>query len=210
MDTSRDAVTTNRTLPRGLLVFCGALAVAAGVGVVVTGNLEFVFYLAVLLILAGLVYWAHRHVGFSAAALWLLAAWAALHMAGGLVTVPASWPTEGDSRVLYSWWLIPGWLKYDHVVHAFGFGVSTLVCYEGLLSTAGAGAGERVGRSLILFAALSALGLGALNEVVEFVATLLVPETNVGGYVNTGWDLVANLTGVTAVSLGLWLRSRTR
>jgi hypothetical protein len=28
-----------------------------------------------------------------------------------------------------------------------------------------------------------------------FAAVLLVPETNVGGYINTGWDLVANLAG---------------
>ena len=39
------------------------------------------------------------------------------------------------------------------------------------------------------------MGLGALNEIIEFIAVLIIPETNVGGYVNTGWDLVANLTG---------------
>ena len=187
------------TIPRGLLPFCGVLAAAAAAGVAVTGNLEFVFYLAVLVVLAGLIYWAHRHVGFSAAVLWLLAAWAAMHMAGGLVGVPASWPTEGEGRVLYSWRLIPGLLKYDNVVHAFGFGVSTLACFEGLWSTVGPAAAS-MRRSLILFAALSALGLGAMNEVVEFAATLLVPETNVGGYVNTGWDLVSNLVGVGAAS----------
>ena len=46
------------------------------------------------------------------------------------------------------------------------------------------------------------MGFGALNEVVEFAATLSVPETNVGGYVNTGWDLVSNLVGcITAAIL---------
>jgi hypothetical protein len=34
--------------------------------------------------------------------------------------------------------------------------------------------------------------------VVEFAATRLLPETNVGGYDNTGWDLVANLVGTLA------------
>ncbi|NQV25164.1 MAG: hypothetical protein HQ518_12440 [Rhodopirellula sp.] len=29
--------------------------------------------------------------------------------------------------------------------------------------------------------------------------TLALPETNIGGYINTGWDLVPNLVGVTAV-----------
>ena len=36
------------------------------------------------------------------------------------------------------------------------------------------------------------------------VATLLVPETNVGGYVNTSWDLVSNLIG--AIAAAIWLR----
>jgi hypothetical protein len=39
------------------------------------------------------------------------------------------------------------------------------------------------------------MGFGALNEVIEFAATLTMPHTNVGGYVNTGWDLVSNLVG---------------
>ncbi len=39
------------------------------------------------------------------------------------------------------------------------------------------------------------MGLGAMNELVEFAATKLLPGTNVGGYDNTGWDLVANLVG---------------
>jgi len=50
------------------------------------------------------------------------------------------------------------------------------------------------------------MGLGALNEVVEFAATLLVPETNVGGYLNTGWDLVANAIGAATAALIIWLR----
>jgi hypothetical protein len=38
------------------------------------------------------------------------------------------------------------------------------------------------------------MGLGATNEVIEFIATRLM-DTNVGGYENTGWDLVANAVG---------------
>jgi hypothetical protein len=47
-------------------------------------------------------------------------------------------------------------------------------------------------RSLVAVTMLAALGLGALNEVVEFVATLAQGESHVGGYTNTGWDLVTN------------------
>ena len=43
------------------------------------------------------------------------------------------------------------------------------------------------------------MGLGALNEVIEFFLTLTLPETNIGGYISTGWDLVSNLAGETSV-----------
>ena len=205
----RDRGDSPKSVPKGVLAFSGLLAAASAAGVVVTGNAEFVFYLAVLLVLAGLAYWAHRHVGFSDRSLWLLSVWAAMHMAGGLVPVPEGWPVNGETRVLYSLWLIPDLLKYDHVVHAFGFGTMTLVSFEGLLASTGVSDRTRAARGLVLFAGLTALGFGALNEVVEFVATLLIPDTNVGGYVNTGWDLVANLAGVLLVGGVLYVRNLT-
>ncbi len=39
------------------------------------------------------------------------------------------------------------------------------------------------------------MGAGALNEVIEFMAVLIFPETGVGGYYNTAGDLTANLIG---------------
>ena len=54
---------------------------------------------------------------------------------------------------------------------------------------------------LLVLALAAGLGFGALNEVVEFIATLTMPETNVGGYINTGWDLVANTVGATTAVL---------
>ena len=40
-----------------------------------------------------------------------------------------------------------------------------------------------------------------LNEMIEFIATLTIPETNVGGYNNTGWDLVFNLIGCALAAI---------
>ena len=59
------------------------------------------------------------------------------------------------------------------------------------------------GASLALF---GGLGFGALNEMIEFLITRVVPETNIGGFENTGWDLVANFTG--SVLAALWVRAR--
>ena len=181
----------------------GYLAIAL-VGGLLRGNSEFLFYVAVMLVLMGLVWAVNRSVGLSMGALWALSLWGLAHMAGGLVVVPEGWPVNAESRVLYSLWLIPGRLKYDHLVHAYGFGVTTWVCWQGLKSAVRkrSGSAPAPAFGLLTLAAAAGLGFGALNEVIEFVATLTMPETNVGGYINTGWDLVANTVGaVTAVVL---------
>lgn len=58
---------------------------------------------------------------------------------------------------------------------------------------------------------LMACGAGALVEIVEYVGTLIVPNSNVGDYGNNVLDLVANLAGAAAATavLGVGdLRSR--
>ena len=189
--------------------------IAAVIGAIVSQNKEFILYIGVMLVLLGVGTFVHSRVNFSNGVIWGLTAWGAMHMAGGLVAVPEAWPISGDVRVLYSWWLIPGYLKYDQITHAFGFGVTAIACWEALRVTIADFSGRRpdeiqprIGLLVVCWAA--ALGFGALNEVVEFAATLLVPSTNVGGYENTGWDLVSNAVGASIAVLALALRSATR
>lgn len=199
-----------RSLPRGLSVFTLAYLLAAVIGAAGSGNREFVFYIVVMLALISVIGLVHRRVGLSAGLLWALNAWGLLHMAGGLVPVPEDWPYNPPNAVLYSLWLMPNLLKYDQVVHAYGFGVTTWLCWQALRSSArdhGGGALQPTAGVLTLCAA-GGMGFGALNEVIEFIATLTMPNTNVGGYVNTGWDLVANLVGCTAAAF--WIRWRER
>ena len=106
-------------------------------------------------------------------------------MAGGNLQV------HGD--VLYALQLIPVVLRYDQLVHTFGFGTVTLVCHH-LLRPYLRTDVERWWPLAILIVLMGS-GVGALNEIIEFVAVKTVPETNVGGYVNTLWDLVFNLLG---------------
>jgi hypothetical protein len=187
--------------------FTALYLVAATVGALGLGNQEFLFYIVVMVVLVGVIWIVHRNIGLEIATLWALSLWGLLHMAGGLLTVPESWPISGDIRVLYSLWLIPERLKYDQVVHAYGFGVATWVCWQGIRTAIRHRGGDAVPTGgLMVLAAAAGMGLGALNEVIEFAATLLVPETNVGGYLNTGWDLVANTTGATLAAVVIWLR----
>jgi hypothetical protein len=184
--------------------------VAALILALARGNLEFLFYIGVMLALIAAVWAVHRSVSLSAGVLWGLSLWGLAHMAGGLLTVPAGWPVAAESRVLYTLWLIPERLKYDHVVHAYGFGMTTWVCWQGFRAAfRRRGAVAVPGFGLLVLAVAAGLGFGALNEVVEFVATLLVPETNVGGYVNTGWDLVANTIGATVAAALIWMYDRS-
>lgn len=181
-----------------------ALAVALG-----RGNFEFLLYIAVMLVLMGVVWVVDRRVGLSSGVLWGLSVWGLAHMAGGLVVVPPGWPVNGENRVLYSLWLIPGRLKYDQVVHAFGFAITTWVCWQALRAAIRHHGGAPAPTfGLMVLCAAAGLGFGALNEVLEFAATLLLPQTNVGGYLNTGWDLVANLFGVTLAATLIWLYER--
>lgn len=187
-------------------VFVVGYLLAAAIGAVVTANFEFIFYLVVMVVLAMVVAALHMRVHLSAFAIWALAIWGALHMAGGLVPVPADWPIHGETRVLYSWWIIPtddggGYVKYNHLVHTYGFAVASWVCWEALRAATGL---RRAPLGVAVLCGLGGLGLGAMNEVIEFAATLLMPETNVGGYINTGWDLVANTVGAAIAMSAIW------
>jgi hypothetical protein len=213
MESSKSALASrndgaDRVWPVAL--FTSLYLVGALMTAVQGSNYEFLLYIGVVVLMMGVVWVVHGRVALTSGALWCLSIWGLAHMAGGLVVVPESWPVMGTNRVLYSLWLIPDRLKYDHVVHAYGFGVTTWVCWQGLRAALG-GRHQRVRPTpgLMLLCAAAGLGFGALNEVIEFAATLLVPETNVGGYLNTGWDLVANLFGATVAVTAIWISDRS-
>ncbi len=165
------------------------------------GNYEFIVYIATMAILGWLVVRNLRTADFPLEIIWALSIWGLLHMAGGGVPV-------GDS-VLYSWVILPLIevgdtiiLKYDQVVHFYGFGVTAWLLWHlmarhfpDLRGTA----------TIYVYPALAAMGLGAVNEIIEFSAVLAVPETNVGGYYNTALDLVFNGAGTI---LAMWLVAR--
>jgi len=188
----------NATLPSGIapfvllyLVVCSALAWRQGNG-------EFVIYAGAMVVIIATVLVVHGHARFSATVLWLLAIWGLLHMMGGTVLIDARWAeTDSDRYVLYAMRLHPMLPRYDQMVHAFGFFAATAACWEACRSLLRA----KPGLALSVTALLMGIGLGAINEVIEFGITLTVPENGVGGYVNTGWDLVSNLIGATAAAV---------
>lgn len=184
-----------RLLP--VVLFTTSYLLIATAAAMMRGNKEFLFYIITMLVLVTVVWVIHRRIALYPAQLWALAIWGLVHMAGGLIPVPEAWAIDGEQRVLYSWWLIPHYLKYDQIVHAYGFAVTTWLCWHGIRSQFLQRSQEAVVPTLglLVIAAAAGMGFGALNEVIEFIAVLTIPDTNVGGYENTGWDLVANMVG---------------
>jgi len=196
-------------VPGSILLVTAFYLVAALSAAITQKNWEFLgFYIPFFILFGVIIAAMHKRVGFPKGLLWCLSVWGAAHLAGGLVQLPSNWPHEGGEPVLYSWWLINDRLKYDNIIHAYGFGLTTWVCWEALR----ANIHNRFGRKLypsfgpIALAALGGMGLGAINEIIEFFAVLNLANTNVGGYFNTGWDLVANLVGCLIASLIIAVR----
>jgi uncharacterized membrane protein YjdF len=150
-------------------------------------NYEFIMYIFVILFFLVLILLTNNRVNYSNTSLWGLTIWGILHMAGGGV------PVKGD--VLYKLILMPiteNIFRYDQFVHIIGFGVATLIMFELLKPKLKP---VEYWTAISIVVVMAGLGVGAVNEIVEYIATLLVPETGVGGYDNTLLDLVSDLIG---------------
>lgn len=190
-----------------VVVFSLAYMAVALASALFLRNKEFVFYFVIMCVMMAVTWGVHWTIKLHPLALWGLSLWGLFHMAGGLVPIPDSWPRLGGG-VLYNLWLIPGRLKYDQVVHAYGFGLTTWVCWQGLQRAfEHRGVAIRPTIGLLTLCVAAGMGFGALNEVIEFIAALTIQGTNVGGYENTGWDLVSNLTGCVIAAGGIGLVS---
>ncbi len=167
------------------------------------GNFEFLIYVGVIIFFLFLLLYTNDKVDYPKPVLWGLTLWSILHMAGGGVLV--------NSEVLYKLMLIPligdPYLifKYDQLVHMIGFAVATLLSYYILKPNLKKDFGWK---GIIFIIVFAGLGLGALNEIIEFIVTVLVPETNVGGYVNTALDLVFDLIGCIIASFYIYFKER--
>ena len=178
------------------LAGCWALVVTAFVvRGAVTGDSRVWAYLTVVLVVTAVVAVADASVGFTDAALWLLFAAGTAHLCGGLL------PGPGSAGVLYDVWLVPGALRFDQAVHVLGSAAGTVASWQ-LLGT-WLDLSRTPARTQAFVAALAGLGKGALNETFEFLAAVQVPGTFVGGFENTGWDLVFDVAGVVAAAVFL-------
>ncbi len=153
-------------------------------------NYEFLAYIGVILFFAILIISTNKKVKYSNGILWGLTLWALLHLSGGGLYIKGT--------RLYEVILIPlsqtyEVFKFDQFVHIIGFCVATIVMYEVIKPILKKDLKKFTALSIVLV--MAGLGLGALNEIVEFSTTLFIAETGVGGFNNLSLDLVSDLIG---------------
>lgn len=181
----------------------------AGFAVLFVGrfNLEFIAYTGVVIFIFTLLYATLDKTRIPASILAGLSLWGLLHMLGGSMQTP--------DGVLYAWRIFPFVdaggelyiLKFDQAVHAYLYAVVALLFLHLLRNYFG----NRHSQVLVGFLAISAaMGVGAINEIIEFVAVLSVPDDGVGGYYNTALDIVFNFIGALLAVLGFYLVKKYR
>ena len=157
------------------------------------GNREFLLYAVSLTALIFVVQRSDRALRYPAAVKWCFLGWLVMHMCGGFVHV--------HGVRLYDRVLLPlvgapyHILRYDQFVHAFCY----LVIGGLLVSVVARMAAPGTSRMLLaLLVLLAALGVGAVNEIIEFSAVAAFGSTGVGDYTNNALDNVFNAVGAAA------------
>lgn len=166
-------------------------------------NYEFLAYVATIAVVTALLFGTLRYSRFPSYILAGVTFWGLLHMLGGSV--------QTVDGVLYAYRIFPFLdgggefyiLKYDQVVHAFLYGIVGLMFLHLLREVVGI----KTHRIFIAATAIfAAAGFSIVNEIVEFIAAVNIPENGVGGYHNTVLDMIFNLGGAAIAIIGytLW------
>lgn len=190
------------TAEKAILVFTVIYTAAFSAYFIGHFNIEFIGYIGVIIFIFALLYATLDKTRIPAWLLGGLSLWGLLHMMGGSIPI-----ADG---VLYNWEMYPFFdgggelyiLKFDQFVHLYLYAVVALLFLHLLRNYFS----NKHSQILIGFiAVMAAMGVGALNEIIEFIAVLSVPDNNVGGYYNTALDIVFNFAGALFAVLAFYL-----
>jgi uncharacterized membrane protein YjdF len=167
-------------------------------------NYEFVGYVGILIIIFLGLYFLQRKVNFDPLLIWLISIWGAIHMAGGAAIINGlglykhmifEIVNRGGEFMI---------LKYDQFAHFYVYLVVAMMVFFLLRKKFK----KNSQTSLFIFTILAAIGIGSLNEIVEFLMVVFIPETWVGGYENTLLDLCFNTLGAITGTFLAYFRYR--
>ena len=149
-------------------------------------NYEFIFYSAIMLALLLFITRIYRRIQLADWIMVSLSAFGLLHLAGGNLTVAGAKLYEIE---------FSGRLHFDNLVHTLGIFLATLIVYNLIQPFAD----KKIKDTSLVFyflLVLMALGLGALNEIIEFTAVVFLDASrSVGDYYNNALDNVFNTIG---------------
>ena len=190
-----------------ILFFTIMYSIIFAVIYIATQNYEFIGYIFVMLFLAFVAYRLNKKYEFSPGVLLGLSIWGILHMTGGILIV------KGD--VLYRLILIPIYqhpeiqefviMKFDQFAHFYFYFFATLFSFYLLKPHLNKNYSRKMIYVLLIFIGM---GIGALNEIIEFGLVLTVKSTGVGGYYNTLLDIIFNTLGAIAAVIYIHLSGK--
>ena len=156
------------------------------------GNYEFTGYIIITAIVFYALIKLDKIYNFPLYSIWLFVGWVVLHMLGGSIII------DNQGSRLYAWQIF-NWvgdpyylLKYDQIVHAYCYVVISILIFFALKKHFK----NNQTNALVVFTILASIGIGMLNEVIEFAMVVFADASKgVGGYYNTALDIVFNLIG---------------
>ena len=170
-----------------ILIFSAVYTLTFTVTAFYQGNFEFVYYTVLMAALIYIVFVLDQKFQLGPFIVMNLSLLGFLHLAGGNYTL--------HGVRLYDVYLIQGFLRYDNIIHTYGTFTATLALYNVMLPFTH----ERVTHNFGIFSlqlVLMSIGIGALNELVEFFAVIFLGASEqVGGYANNALDLLFNTVG---------------
>jgi len=177
-----------------ILLFTIAYVIGFGIYYLTIQNYEFLIYVAILVFLIWFVGWLHTRYNFPTGVLLGASIWGLMHMAGGSIYI--------NGTKLYGLILVPLFsssvagtdiFRYDQLAHIYCYIVVTILLFYILKVYID---GKKVNKFAIsVLLVLMGMGVGALNEIIEFIPVLILKETGVGDYFNTLWDIISNTLG---------------
>ena len=184
-----------------ILLFTIVYTIGAGIYFLSIGNYEFLLYVGILALLILFMSLLHKKFKFSSWVLFASSLWGLLHMLGGGLYIKG---TRLYNYILFDIYSgeIPGMqiLKYDQFMHFYTYIVITFILFYIIKNYLKKDVNWLVIFSILI---LASVGVGAINEIIEFIPVVFFDNTGVGGYHNTLLDIIFNTLG--AIVGVIWL-----
>ena len=154
---------------------------------ILTNNYLLLYYTSLVIIITLFAAIYHKKVHLSPLLAFAFVLFMVLHFIGLLHIA--------DTRIYDLWIIQIIKLRYDNIMHLLGAFIATIVAYNILIPYLDPKVKQRP-ILLTLLLVLIALGIGAINEIVELIAIALFNIAEiVGDYMNNALDMLFNLFG---------------